>query len=125
MVCHEPVGNVNSCRRMSTADILSKSIPVDISFGLAAMPGSETRFSNAASSMNLKLIVNCENPHEDSHSSRPGRRAVRVSKCCEHRELFDELKLGNGVWTTRHFFCQLTDDDFSFTIALVRVSTTF
>jgi hypothetical protein len=42
------VGNVNSCRRMSTADILSKSIPVDISFGLAAMPGSETRFSNAA-----------------------------------------------------------------------------
>ena len=56
MVGHNPVGNVNSCRRMSTADILCMSIPVDISFGLAAMPGSETRLSNAALSvLNLKL----------------------------------------------------------------------
>jgi hypothetical protein len=75
MVCHEPVGNVNSCRRMSTADILSKSIPVDISFGLAAMPGSETRFSNAALSMNLKLIVNCENPH---YCENPQMRILTV-----------------------------------------------
>jgi hypothetical protein len=54
MVCHKPVGNVNSCRRMSTADIVCISIPVDISFGLAAMPGSETRLLNAALSIKLK-----------------------------------------------------------------------
>ena len=63
--------------------------------------------SNAALSINLKLIVNRENPredshgrenpHEDSHGSRPGRRAVRVTKCCECRELFNELKLGVDV----------------------------
>jgi hypothetical protein len=64
---HKPVGNVNSCRRMSAADILSISIPVDISFGLAAMPESKTRLSNAALSINLKLIVNCEKTHEFSH----------------------------------------------------------
>jgi hypothetical protein len=71
------------------------------------MPGSETRLSNAALSINLKLIVNRENPredshgrenpHEDSHGSRPGRRAVRVTKYCEYRELFNELKLGVDV----------------------------
>jgi hypothetical protein len=103
-----------------------------MSFGLAAMPGSETRFLNAASSVNLKLIANCENPHEDSHgcenphenshSSRPGRRAVRVTKHCGCRELFNE---GDGVWTTRHSFCQQTDDDFSSAIALARASTAF
>jgi hypothetical protein len=93
------------------------------------------RLSNAASSMNLKLIVTHENPHEDSHScenshecshsSRPGQRAVRVTKHFEHRELFDELKLGDGVWTTRHSFLQQTDNDFSSKIAFARVSTTF
>ena len=64
---HEPVGNVNSCRRKSTADIKCISITVDISFGLASMPGSETRLSNAALSINLKLVVVGEITHEISH----------------------------------------------------------
>jgi len=42
-------------------------ITVDISFGLASMPGSETRLSNAALSINLKLVVIGEITHEISH----------------------------------------------------------
>jgi hypothetical protein len=54
----------------------------------------------------MSFLTAGEKTHEISHRSRPGRRAVRVTKYCEYRELFNELKLGDGVWTTRHSFYQ-------------------
>ncbi len=42
----------------------------------------------------MSFLTADEKTHEISHRSGPGRRAVRVTKYCEYRELFNEAKIG-------------------------------